>query len=137
MNTNTTRWWWKKSSNSSKSDPIPTTLNEPDEEGSVCSYGDSLTPYPVSSSMRAQRTRSEYSANFSTDVESTASIRSKPWVSKHVDHESLEDSQSIRSRPDSIASDNNVVVTQPLETKKGTLVDYIVNKPLQLKVRLA
>ncbi|KAI8358408.1 hypothetical protein BD560DRAFT_426326 [Blakeslea trispora] len=179
---NTTRWWWRKSPNSNKSGHIPEkttpnpSINGADENASLFSlysYGDSLAApsYPLSSSIKAHRAKSEYSANHSTDVESTASIRSKPWISKNI--ASLEDDQSsnydqnerdstafihdsVSSSSSSIpnivcidSSSANIIdgasarqghhkETSPSlqETKKGTFVGYIVNKPLHGKLKV-
>ncbi|KAK4516225.1 uncharacterized protein ATC70_011194 [Mucor velutinosus] len=94
--TSNSRWWWKKSSNtkskevqSSIKSSVPSSLNGADEDASMFSlysYGESLfAPSPVrniSSSIRAQHTKSEYSGI--SDVESTASIISKPWISRNI-----------------------------------------------------
>ncbi|KAL9545509.1 hypothetical protein MBANPS3_007118 [Mucor bainieri] len=94
--TSSSRWWWKKTANarSKKAPPsikssVPSSVNGADEGASMFSlysYGESLfTPSSVhnmSSSIRAQHTKSEYSGI--SDVESTASIISKPWVSRNM-----------------------------------------------------
>jgi hypothetical protein len=92
--TTTTRWWWKKSSNNpKKKEPsikgsVISSVNGADEDASMFSlysYGESLySPSSVRNvSIRAQHTKSEYSGQFS-DVESNASILSKPWISRNV-----------------------------------------------------
>ncbi|GAN10396.1 hypothetical protein MAM1_0351c09937 [Mucor ambiguus] len=94
--TSNSRWWWKKSSNTSSKKAIPSTkssvpssVNGADENASMFSlysYGESLfapsSVHNISSSIRAQHTKSEYSGI--SDVESTASIISKPWISRNM-----------------------------------------------------
>lgn len=188
--TSTTRWWWKKSSNSrtKKTPPsikssIPSSVNGADENASIFSlysYGESMfTPssvYNISSSIRAQHTKSEYS-NMS-DVESNASILSKPWISRNIitpdsdqplkqdevddtDEEDEEDIDSFISESfsSSLSQVNKTFSSDALDIprismeeeekntsfsvpptspprRRGSLVDYIVNKPLHGKLKV-
>ncbi|RCH87689.1 hypothetical protein CU098_009037 [Rhizopus stolonifer] len=76
MNNNTIKWWWKKAPPSDPVIPsVACSLKGTDEDSSL---------YSLPASTRAQHTKSEYSGQFSSDVESTASIISKPWISKNI-----------------------------------------------------
>lgn len=184
----TIRWWWKKSSNSrSKKTPpsikssVPSSINGADEDASMFSlysYGESMfTPssvHNISSSIRAQHTKSEYS-NMS-DVESNASILSKPWISRNMitpgsdqplkqdeaddtDEEDI-DSFISDSLSYSLSQVNKTSLSDILDFSKmsmeeeeekdvsfsapptspprrrGSLVDYIVNKPLHGRLKV-
>ncbi|KAL7333840.1 hypothetical protein PS15p_202696 [Mucor circinelloides] len=186
--TSNTRWWWKKSSsNRSKKAPpsikssVPSSVNGADENASMLSlysYGESLfapsSVHNISSSIRGQHTKSEYSGV--SDVESTASIISKPWISKNIialdsdqalkkdevaddsdDEEDGEDvdsfvsgslsyslplannaSSSVEILGYSKISMENLSFTPPISSsapRRGSLVDYIVNKPLHGKLK--
>lgn len=188
--TSTTRWWWKKSLNSRTKDAppsikssVPSSVNGADENASIFSlysYGESLfTPssvYNISSSIRAQHTKSEYS-NMS-DVESNASILSKPWISRNMitpdsgqplkqdeaddtDEEDEEDIDSFVAESFSYSlpqvnktsssdildfskmsmeeEEKDVSFSAPPTSpprRRGSLVDYIVNKPLHGKLKV-
>lgn len=112
--TSNSRWWWKKSSStkSKKAPPsvkssVPSSVYGADENASMFSLysnGESLfapsSVHNISSSIRAQHTKSEYSGI--SDVESTASIISKPWISKNMI--ALESDQPLKQ--DEEASDS-------------------------------
>lgn len=190
-----TRWWWKKSSNNraKKAPPsikssVPSSVNGADENASMFSlysYGESFfapsSVHNISSSIRGQHTKSEYSGM--SDVESTASIISKPWISKNIialdsdqalkhdevaddsdDEEDGEDgedgedvdsfvsgslsyslplannaSSSVEILGYSKISMENLSFTPPTSSaapRRGSLVDYIVNKPLHGKLKV-
>lgn len=159
--TNTaTKWWWNKKSStkqkSTKQKSVASSINGADEDASMFSlysYSESLhTPSTVhaSSSIRAQHTKSEYSGNFS-DIESNASILSKPWVSRNmmIDNKSTKD--SIPDENNSIASNEQYSYSLPVNNtfsndseelnninpkRRGSLVEYIVNKPLHGKLKV-
>lgn len=96
----TTKWWWsKKTKKAPKEKSIASSINGADEDASMFSlysndqslYCPSST-YQVSSSIRGHHTKSEYSGNYS-DVESNASILSKPWISRNIiENRSIRDS---------------------------------------------
>ncbi|KAG1083072.1 hypothetical protein G6F42_022344 [Rhizopus arrhizus] len=114
--TSNTRWWWKKSSSkrSKKAPPsikssVPSSVNGADENASMFSlysYGESLfapsSVHNISSSIRGQHTKSEYSGV--SDVESTASIISKPWISKNII--ALDSDQALKHDEVADASDD-------------------------------
>lgn len=157
--TNTTKWWWnKKSSTKQKSieqKSIASSINGADEDASMFSlysYSDSLhTPSTVnvSSSIRAQHTKSEYSGNFS-DIESNASILSKPWISKNmIDNKSNKDSVTNDDDDNSVGSDEQYSYSLPVSNaysaedltdisskRRESLVEYIANKPLHGKLKV-
>jgi hypothetical protein len=175
----TTRWWWKKSSSTATSKKIEpsikssvvSSVNGADEDASILSlysYGESLySPSSVRNvSIRAQHTKSEYSGQFS-DVESNASILSKPWVSRNVispesdnaskhDEEEEEEGKSFISESCSTPQVNpatsstdildssfvsstskSVSSPQPRTKRRGSFVDYITKKPLHGKLKVS
>lgn len=179
--TSHSRWWWKKPSNTrSKKIPpstkssVPSTVNGADEGASMFSlysYGESLfapsSVHNISSSIRAQHTNSEYSGI--SDVESTASIISKPWISRNIiapesgyplkqdEEASRDDVDSFVSRsvsfPPSNSSFSSAEIldyskismedsssTPPISSstprRRSSLVEYIVNKPFQGKLKV-
>ncbi|KAI8639297.1 hypothetical protein BD408DRAFT_421711 [Parasitella parasitica] len=175
--TSTTRWWWKKSSNRgpkktvpSIKSSVPSSINGADENASMFSlysYGESLfapsSVHNAPSSICAQHTKSEYSGL--SDVDSTASILSKPWISRNMitsesdqplkqdiaEDDSDEDIDSFNS--ESFSPENNTPSSEiidfskmPVEEvndyatssppiRRGSLVDYIVKKPLHGKIK--
>lgn len=94
-----TKWWWsKKSKKAPKEKSIASSINGADEGASMFSlYSNDQSlycpsTYQVSSSIRGHHTKSEYSGNYS-DVESNASILSKPWISRNmIENRSIRDS---------------------------------------------
>ncbi|CEP07745.1 hypothetical protein [Parasitella parasitica] len=177
--TTSTRWWWKKSSGrggSKKTAPsikssVPSSINGADENASMFSlysYGESLlatsSVHNIPSSIYAQHTKSEYSGI--SDVDSTASILSKPWISRNVINsendqplkqditKNVFDEEDIDSlKSESFSKENNTSSSQIIDFSKismqeendhptssspirrGSLVDYIVKKPLHGKIR--
>lgn len=156
----TTKWWWNKKSSpkhkSSKQKSVASSINGADEDASMFSLyscNESLhTPSTIdaSSSIRAQHTKSEYSGKFS-DIESNASILSKPWISRNI---MLDNKSTKDSFPDdddnSMASDEQYSYSLPVSNthssedlptninpkRRGSLVEYIVNKPLHGKLKV-
>ncbi|KAG0177322.1 hypothetical protein DFQ29_004967 [Apophysomyces sp. BC1021] len=76
-------WWWKKKRSTTpledkqKRDSFPLTLSEAQSEYS------SNKRYDMASSLRVQRSKSDRSS-VASEVESSASIWSKPWVSQQL-----------------------------------------------------
>ncbi|KAI9361306.1 hypothetical protein BD770DRAFT_425687 [Pilaira anomala] len=158
MTSTTTKWWWNKKSNSkqqksSKQKSVASSLNGADEDASMFSLyscGESLncpSTVQASSSIRAQHTKSEYSGNFS-DVESNASILSKPWISRNMMAENKSIRDSIYEPKDEVDTCSIVSYAHslPVSTslhedtiedskRRGSIVDYIVNKPLHGKLK--
>ncbi|KAG2210243.1 hypothetical protein INT47_003228 [Mucor saturninus] len=158
--TNTTKWWWNKKPSpkqiSTDQKSVASSINGADEDASMFSlysYSESLhTPSTInaSSSIRAQHTKSEYSGNFS-DIESNASILSKPWISRNmIDNKSNKDSVPDDDDDDnSVGSDEQYSYSLPVSNtysaedlpdinpkRRGSLVEYIVNKPLHGKLKV-
>lgn len=163
--TSTTKWWWNKKSNpkqqqqqpksSNKQKSVASSLNGADEDASMFSLyscgGESLNcPSTVhgASSIRAQHTKSEYSGNFS-DVESNASILSKPWISRNMmaENKSIRDSIYEPKDEEDTCSIVSYAHSLPVSTslhddtiedskRRGSIVDYIVNKPLHGKLKV-
>lgn len=174
-----TRWWWKKSSSSSHTknkepsirSSVVSSVNGADEDASMFSlysYGESFySPSSVRNvSIRAQHTKSEYSGQFS-DVESNASILSKPWISRNIiapgsdnasEHGQKEEEEyhSFVSEPCSILQVNPITSSTdmldssfasstsksvssppPRAKRRGSFVDYITNKPLHGKLKVS
>jgi hypothetical protein len=163
--TTSSKWWWNKKSTSTNTDTntkkkfskeksVASSINGADEGASMFSLysydQQSLYYCPstihVSSSIRAQHTKSEYSGNFS-DVESNASILSKPWISRnilvqeeqeqqHEQPEEIDDDEddSILSFDDKLENstdhlDNNKNIRPK---RRASLVEYIVQGKLKV-----
>lgn len=157
-----TRWWWKKRTptpitkkslrQTSTRNSVHSTVNGADEDASIFtlySYAESLVAPPsihnrASSSLYVQHTKSEYSANYS-DVESNASIMSKPWTSQEIiittDNKLNEEEEDEAEEEKSLYKSNLYAVPQPSASlepakRRGSLVDFIVNSKIKVKSQL-
>ncbi|GAA5805189.1 hypothetical protein HPULCUR_010703 [Helicostylum pulchrum] len=129
---------------------VASSINGADEDASMFSLyscGESLncpSTVHVSSSIRAQHTKSEYSGNFS-DVESNASILSKPWISRNVTEnrsfrdsiyeQEVQDNDSIISYSHSMPASTSLHDNMEDSKRRASIVDYIVKKPLHGKLK--
>lgn len=140
-----TKWWWNKkpksttsttkSSKHQKQKSVASSLNGADEGASMFSlysYADTTSDsvycpsVMVSSSMYAQHTTSEYSGNFS-DIESTASIRSKPWISRNMfENKSIKSMLSSQQQEEQPKQEEEIVFSKEEQDEEE---EYSVLKP--------
>lgn len=147
------RWWWKKRTSFITKKPTPVTdssihstgANEDASIFTLYSYTESLIAPPslhnrASSSLYVQHTKSEYSGTLS-DVESNASIWSKPWTSQEIILSS--DINIPEDEQESLYQSNLYTEAQPStytstaektesNKRRGSLVDFIVNTKIKV-----
>jgi hypothetical protein len=134
--TSATKWWWNKKPKPTKS--VASSINGADEDASIFSlysynnndYYCPTTTKTVSSSLHAQHTKSEYSV----DIESNASILSKPWISKNMTETEAEadqqqqqqqQQQHTMSDEDDEEEDDDAYSAPPLDS-----TDFLDDSPI-------
>ncbi|KAL0139051.1 hypothetical protein V8B55DRAFT_1520332 [Mucor lusitanicus] len=171
--TSNSRWWWKKSSStkSKKAPPsvkssVPSSVYGADENASMFSLysnGESLfapsSVHNISSSIRAQHTKSEYSgiSDQTMDIQNMIALGSdQPLKQDEEASDSGDDDDSFVSKSVSYPLTNNasssaeildyskismedLSSTPPISSfiprRRSSLVEYIVNKPLHGKLK--